>query len=153
MKRCVIAGLRLLGLVLVIAGCSLSSYSETTLTGTIGGQAFTFADGYIDADGSAQLFNAAQDFTDAFSYDWTAVPKIMFTVNPVGVGEHKLQLNLLDLANAFTVTGYDGTTNYIFTEGTLEITEVTDTEVKGRMHITSDTDDLDGIFTLERVAW
>ena len=152
MKRFLIAGLSLLALVLVIAGCTLS-YSDTTLTGTIGGTAFTFVDGYIDADGSAELFAVDQDFTDAFSYDWYAVPSILLTWDPIEVGEKKLQLKLLDLANTYTITGWDGTTNYIYAEGNIEITSVTATAVEGRMHIKRDTDDLDGTFTLERVAW
>ncbi len=153
MKKLIVLGV-ILGALALVVGCSLTlPYSDQVLTGTIGGDAFTFVDGYIDADGNVDMYDEAKDFTDVFSFSET-YPKIIFTWDPVEIGEKKLSLNLFDLVNSYTITGVStDLTNYIFTDGNIEITEVTATEVKGRMHITYENDKLDGTFTLKRVDW
>ena len=55
--------------------------------------------------------------------------------------------NIFDLR---TVTYFDGTTYYFFSKGKYEITEITDTLVKGRMYIYSDTMTFNGTFTMQR---
>lgn len=71
-----------------------------------------------------------------------------------------MKFDLLDLLNSYTILGVPSSgSNYIFTDGNMEITEVTNSTVTGRMHIQykdsngAVEDDLDGTFELERVSW
>jgi hypothetical protein len=125
-------------LVVLLAGCQIT-YSQDPLAGTIGGTAWTFTDGTISSTGSVSMNGSVSGYT------------VIFTVDPLEVGSVELQFNLFDLANAKTVTCYDGTTNYIITEGNYEILTITDTEVTGQMNFTSEDCSLNGQFTLSRI--
>lgn len=132
---------------------NLLPYSDSVLTGTISGITFTFVDGYIDADGDIQLYDQAKDFTSFSSFTYT-YPQVVFSIPEIATAEYTLKLDLLDLAGSYTITGVPSAgSNNIFTDGNMEITEVTTATVSGRMHITTDSDELNGTFVLERVTW
>lgn len=147
----------LIALVLMVVfigtfSCKLA-YRESTLTGTISGETFTFVDGYIDTDGDFYMYNTSKDFSSWFSYI-TTYPYIMGSFGAVEVGEKVLKFDRDDWVNAYTIIGVtaDGP-SLIYTEGNIEITSVTTTTVEGRLHIKTHSDDLNGVFTLERVSW
>jgi hypothetical protein len=139
MKRaCLFGAILVIGLAMM--SCELPiSYGTATLSGPIGGQVWTFVSGTIDADGSVDMTGDLAGFS------------VMFTVNPIQVGEVRLNLNLFDLLNAKTVTLYDGATNYIVSEGAYEILTVTATEVTGQMNVWDDDNSVNGVFTLTRI--
>lgn len=148
-------GLALAGLALLVLGFSacnaLLPYSDTTLTGSIDGNAFTFVDGYIDSTGSVKMYAEAHDLS---TQTIDTYPLIMFSVPTIEPAEYVLSFKLTDLENSYTATFVSpDITNYIIVEGNIEITEVTTTTVSGRMHIRAGSDDLDGTFVLERVSW
>jgi hypothetical protein len=128
------------GLLLVVAltSCQIG-YSTTPLSGTIGGQAWTFTSGTISATTGIVTMEGS-----------IAGDSIVFIVDPYAVGEVKLEFDLFDLASAETVTLYDSSENVsnVLIEGAYEILTITDTEVTGQMNIYSDTDSMNGTFTL-----
>lgn len=149
MKRVMLIGL--VALAVVLAGCTVQ-FSDSPVTGTIGSMSFTFVDGYVDADGFVEMYDEAKDFSDWTTYTDT-VPQLMFTFPALDVGQYELKLDIFDLASTFTVTGWDGTTNSIYSDGYVEITGVTASEITGGMYIDTGDGTLDGTFTLERVTW
>lgn len=150
MKKLLLIGLVVLAVVIVGAGCTIQ-YSDSAVTGTINGTSFTFVDGYCEDDGTVQMYNADIDFSTSIFTE--PLPYVSMTLPSVAVGTYELSFNLFDLLNSWTVTGWDGNTNFIYTDGYVEITSVTATEVSGGMRIESGSEILDGTFTLERVSW
>lgn len=140
----------LLGLGVLSASCKIE-YRTEPVAGTIAENAFVFVDGYIDSDGHFEMYKSDKDFsTDLFDIDY---PFLMGTINPV-VGEKDLAPPIFDFIESYTLTGIAGAGNPVtFSQGTIEITSVSDTQVSGKLHIMTDTDELDGTFTLERVSW
>ena len=148
MKKIILIGLVVL--TVALAGCTVQ-YTDSAVTGEINGETFTFVDGFIQSDGHVRMYDEAQDFSTSYP---VAYPYVMFTLPSVAVGEYKLSFSLFNLADAWTVTGVDSNiVNVIFTEGYVEITEVTATTVTGGMYIEAGDDLLNGTFTLEVVAW
>lgn len=114
------------------------NYSTEPLHGKGGtAEGWVFTDGTISIDGSVTINGTL------------ANRRIIFTVSLIQTGEVKLG-NIFDLR---TVTYYDGTTNYIFSKGKYEITEITNTIVKGRMYIYSNTMSFNGTFELVRTSY
>jgi hypothetical protein len=125
----------------LLASCEFPlNYASTPLAG-VGSTAdgWAMVSGTIDADGDVEIVGNL------------AGRNLLFTVSPLAVGEVRLQMNLFDLANMKTVTFYDGSTNYIMSEGGYEILSITDTTVSGRMYVYNDTHTFNGTFDLTRV--
>lgn len=124
-------------LLVVLGGCEMPiNYSEQPLEGLGGAEGWTLVSGTISSSGFVSMEGSIADTS------------IIFTVDPLVVGEVRLDFNLFDLANAKTVTYYDGTTNYIMAEGGYEITAITDTTVSGQMYVYDSNQTFSGTFTL-----
>ncbi len=152
MKKNFILGLCLFLVSSTCMGCRYL-YSDEPLSGTVFDRPFTFVSGFVRADGHAGLFDEDLDFSRRPDAPETA-PYLYFDLPVVAPARYRLQLRLLHPEDTFTVTGTaPGEPLRTYIRGNLEITEVTETMVAGRMHIFGDTDELNGIFVLERVPW
>ena len=134
-KLSVILGL--VAVVLVLGACELPiTYSDQPLEGTGGAAGWTVASGTIDGSGSVDLEGSI------------AGTSIMFTIDPLVVGEVRLKFDLFDLAGSKTITYYDGATNYIMADGAFEVTAITSTTVSGRLQASDSYQTFDGTFEL-----
>ncbi|HPD80795.1 MAG TPA: hypothetical protein PK025_07065 [Spirochaetales bacterium] len=134
-RSCIVKGLFSFLLLATIFACKPLTYSTEPLHGSGGtAEGWVFTNGTIRQDGSATLYGTISS------------TRIIFTLSPFQTGEVQLG-NIFDLR---TVTYFDGTTNHLFSKGKYEITEITDTLVKGRMYIYSDTMTFNGTFTMQR---
>jgi hypothetical protein len=150
MKNYVVFGSLLL--IFSVLGCEVQ-YTQAPVTGTIGGDSFTFVSGAIDVTGFAEMYDEEINFSSPNGYTVT-YPRLLFSLPEVTVAKYKLNFKLSNESAIFTATGLSvAEDNVLFDHGYIEIIEVTGTTVTGGMHIESAEDVLDGTFELERVAW
>lgn len=132
------------------------SFKDQELAGEIGGDTWTYEDGYASAestDGVESLYiSLVQDATGE-GCDAAAEGDFVFFYIPkaVGVYELKLDWNDLEAEDNHTITLFDdeNTMNYIAAEGALEILSITDTQVSGRIDAVADEDAfINGNFTV-----
>lgn len=149
-----------IALCLLFASCSSDTeapaynFTDQPLAGMIEGVSWTYADGYADITGEGE--NAKLHVTLALPSEGTGCDilvdgdRVMFSF-PKYAGLHILKLDFNDVEGSRTVTLFDDeeTMNVIATQGAVEITSITDTEVKGRIDARAYDDNfVNGNFTV-----
>lgn len=150
-----------IGLCLLFASCSSSedeapayNFTNQDLAGVIEGVSWTYGDGYADVTGEGE--NAKLHVTLLLPSEGEGCDiladgdRTMFSF-PRYAGLHILKFDYNDVENSRTVTLFDDeeTMNVIATQGAVEITSITDTEVKGRIDARADDDNfVNGNFTV-----
>jgi hypothetical protein len=134
---------------LLLASCGDSdvSISSQTLSGKVGGKAWSFATGQTNPDLSegdsfwAALYASRFAACETSTHD-DSTGSILLSL-PKKTGKHSLGLDL-------TVTFFSPPgDNLAATRGSLEVTEITDTTIKGGLNATYDGDNsVDGQFTV-----
>ncbi len=118
-------------------------FKDQTLAGAIEGQNWNYGDGYATITGegaTAKLHVTLVLPTESEGCDIVPEGDRVFFTFPLSTGVHVLRLDFNDMENSRTVTLFDSeeTMNVIATQGAVEITSITDTEVIGRMDARSD---------------
>ena len=135
---------------------TMPDYETTTLSGKIGGTAWTFKTGRVlvptSSSGSYTVYMINDNLSNACSssYSYTASnPLVYFSRDNLTVGETELGLG----TGYGTVSYLTGSTTYLVTKGKISIDTHTTTAVTGKMYTIwgSDTNlELNGTFTLSR---
>ena len=136
---------------------TLPDYETTTLSGKIGGTAWTFYKGQVTVPTSSETYYwyrwTSDNISNACSSTYTGTSSNPYIIdssdNATAVGEEEL---CFASGCVKTVSFYDGTTTYIIGTGKIKIDTVTTTEVTGKMYAKgSDSDnEINGTFTLSR---
>ena len=115
------------------------NFHDQDVSGKIGNLAWEYADGYAtiygedeDATLSISLFLAQTD--QGCNVFIPEGDEVFFSL-PLKTGLYKLKFNLSDMENSRTVTLFeDGTTtNHIASEGAVEITSISETQLSGKI--------------------
>ena len=158
----------IVGIMVLFGSCSSSEestttsstimpdYETTTLSGKIGGTAWTFKTGRVlvptSSSGSYTVYMINDNLSNACSssYSYTASnPLVYFSRDNLTVGETELGLG----TGYGTVSYLTGGTTYLVTKGKISIDTHTTTAVTGKMYTIwgSDTNlEINGTFTLSR---
>ncbi len=139
-------------------GCT---YNSTQIEGKIENEDWAFANGearfYMDFDGTEridiEMYSIASGVTDPCAQSSPDFKRIFFSI-PKVVQERELNFSFSggNEEDQQTVTLFDPVTflNVIVSEGCVEIQTINDTQVTGRMNITSGPDNfMNGTFTLQ----
>jgi len=131
------------------------NFEDQNLQGKIDGEDFILGDGrgeisfFEDDQLSIDLYHSdePEDACDVLNSDFVYA---FFTI-PDEVGIYELFLDLENFeGQTVTLFNPDGTLNNIATEGAVELTSITDTEVSGRIDARMDDDNfINGNFTVE----
>ena len=135
---------------------TLPDYETTTLSGKIGGTAWTFKTGRVlvptSSSGSYTVYMINDNLSNACSssYSYTASnPLVYFSRDNLTVGETELGLG----TGYGTVSYLTGSTTYLVTKGKISIDTHTTTAVTGKMYAifgTNTDHEINGTFTLSR---
>ena len=149
-----------IGLCLLLASCSSEeeapayNFTDQELAGMIEGKDWSYGDGYADITGEGETSKLHVTLvlpSDGEGCDILADgDRVMFSF-PKYAGLHILKMDFDDIENSRTVTLFDDeeTLNVIATQGAVEITSITDTEVKGRIDARAYDDNfVNGNFTV-----
>jgi hypothetical protein len=130
------------------------SFKDQTLSGKIGGTAWSMLSGYASYSVSGQdttvSFTCYNFASDSPCSATATGDEVSFSL-PKKVGVYTLKLDWSDLGNNRTVILFerDSYMNNIASEGAVEIISISDTQIKGRIDATSDTDNtVNGNFTV-----
>jgi len=134
------------------------NFVEQVAQGVIEGDDWTLGSGTAsateDQDGnkiySVNMYSAQETMQDACGFFGADFDKIFFSI-PTEVGVYALSFDLSSFSGR-TATLYDNETglNVIASDGAIEIVEVTETQVIGKVDIRSGTDNnINGNFTLD----
>lgn len=133
-----------IGLCLLLASCSSEveapayNFTDQNLAGMIEGVDWSYGDGYADITGeeeTAKLHVTLVLPSEGEGCDILAEgDRVMFSF-PKYEGLHILKVDYNDIGSSRTVTLFDSeeTMNVVATQGAVEITSISDTEVKGRI--------------------
>ena len=135
---------------------TLPDYETTTLSGKIGGTAWTVKTGRVlvptSSSGSYTVYMINDNLSNACSssYSYSASnPMVYFSRDNLTVGETELGLG----TGYGTVSYLTGSTTYLVTKGKISIDTHTTTAVTGKMYAIFGTDtdhEINGTFTLSR---
>ncbi|WP_271765127.1 hypothetical protein [Aquimarina algiphila] len=118
-----------------------TEFIDQVLQGKIDGESWTFVNGTSSIDDKIHLDLLSTE-TECGASNFEKKSRIIFSItNAVGIYELKFDFNDLENSQTVTLLSYDeeGTPiNNIATEGTVEITDITETKVIGRINARSD---------------
>ena len=136
---------------------TMPDYETTTLSGKIGGTAWTFKTGRVlvptSSSGSYTVYMINDNLSNACSssYSYTASnPLVYFSRDNLTVGETELGLG----TGYGTVSYLTGSTTYLVTKGKISIDTHTTTAVTGKMYAKFGShSEINGTFTLSRCCY
>ena len=140
-----------------ISSTTMPDYETTTLSGKIGGTAWTLKTGRVlvptSSSGSYTVYMINDNLSNACSssYSYTASnPLVYFSRDNLTVGETELGWE----TGQGTVTFYDGSINYGVSTGKISIDTHTTTAVTGKMYAKFGShSEINGTFTLSRCCY
>ncbi|SKC55365.1 hypothetical protein [Ohtaekwangia koreensis] len=132
------------------------NFKEQNLTGKIDNTDWAYQTGYASQDGSNSegtiYITLVQGHTGEGCSTWPEGDHVFFTLpNATGLYKLKFDFNNWDAEDNQIVTLFDqeSTTNNFATEGAVEITEITSTQISGRIDARSEDDTfVNGNFTV-----
>ena len=149
-----------IGLCLLLASCSSDkeapaySFTDQNLAGMIEGVDWSYGDGYADITGegeTAKLHVTLVLPSEGEGCDILAEGDRVFFSFPKYEGLHILKVDFDNIEASRTVTLFDSeeTMNVVATQGAVEITSISETEVKGRIDARAYDDNfVNGNFTV-----
>ncbi len=137
----------LCSLIPLLAACGgVDSIKKEAPSGTLGGKSWSLGKAVVFKSGSDLDINLYPDSSiEDCGYGENA--DSVFWGMPAEEGARTLKLDLFDLAGSQTVTYYDGSTNYILTDGVVNVAELTGTEVTIGINATDSDNTINGTFT------
>lgn len=141
MKKLLFASL----LALCACGPSAASIKDTPPAGTFNGTSWTYAKSVVTVSGDTLKVNLYSDSAVADCDEFASSVNSVFWSQPKAEGERKLKLAFDGTGQ--TVTFYDGDTNYILTDGVIEVSALSDTSVTIGINAGDSKNSVNGTFT------
>lgn len=132
-------------LALSACGPSAASIKDTPPAGTFNGKSWTYAKSAVFIDGNELDVKLFSDSTVADCDKFASTNNAVFWSQPKAEGERKLKLAFDGTGQ--TVTFYDGDTNYILTDGVIEVSALSDTSVTIGLNAGDGKNSVNGTFT------
>ena len=137
----------LLPVLAVVATACSPGIKASAPAGTLGGQPWTFGKAVVKKGSDLSVTMYADPTVDDCTTTASSTNTVFWS-QPATTGERKLKFSLTDISNSQTVTYYDGNTNYILTEGLIDISVLTDaTATIGLVATDGNNNEVNGTFT------
>jgi hypothetical protein len=131
----------------IVASACAPGIKASAPAGKLGGQDWNFGKAVVTKSDKLSITMYADPTVDDCTTTASSKNTVFWSM-PAATGERKLKLSFTDLNGSQTVTYYDGTTNYILSEGLIDVVTLTDTLATiGLVASDTNNNEINGTFT------